>query len=446
LTVLRAAAAIALLACPGYAVVAMVARATTLYWFERWSLAFLVGTAAACALWIAFLPFYEVIQPVWLLSIVLALIALAGRSRVFTLNPPPNAAGRLGLVEIFLLAALVVELAVVAMASVRTPLGWDGLFNFELKARLAFENEPSGQLPMAYLSDTSRVWSHPGYPLLVPFAELWIYSWLGRVDQSVIKILFPLFYFSLVGLVCGAVRRLTDRRVSLAASVALGLLPPLTLLPGAASGYADVPLAAAIAGAAGCAVLAITTKSREAWWLAAILASAAVWTKNEGLLLAAAVGVSAFAAAPGRQTAPVLWMPIVAWIPWYFVQQRYGVRGEDFLPLSAGAFAENIHKLPSIAVLVGGELLRPGHWGAIWPAWGGALALTWFGRRTVSDAALVGAVAIPLVCYSAAFVMSAWPDVGEHMRWSLARLLVPVAPLALIFTVQKLWQWQPFTS
>src|SRR5258708_2504675 len=87
---------------------------------------------------------------------------------------------------------IVLQFALLTAAAMRAPLGWDGLFNQEFKARLAFEHQPQGQLPLAYFSDTSRAWSHPTYPLLVPFAEFWIYSWLGRIDQQMVKVLFPL--------------------------------------------------------------------------------------------------------------------------------------------------------------------------------------------------------------------------------------------------------------
>src|SRR5204863_1860378 len=183
------------------------------------------------------------------------------------------------------------QFLILAAAALRTPLGWDALFNWEFKARLAFEHQPQGQLPLAYLSDASRAWSHPRYPLVVPFVEFWIYSWLGHVDQMMIKIIFPLFFYAVVGAACGAVRRLTNNAwLAAAAAVALGSLPPLAAGSGAVTGYADVPLAAAITAAGSCALMALTTPRIDMFMLAASLGVVAAWTKTEGLLLTLCLG------------------------------------------------------------------------------------------------------------------------------------------------------------
>lgn len=449
--------ALGVLLAVGHALLALLVRTLKLYWFERWALAFLIGTAVTSGLWIAFSAFYDVISPVWLLSILSLLVIVAARSRIHLRYLRVPAMPKLAWLEAGLSFLLAAEFALLLLASLHTPLGWDGLFNFELKARLIFENTPSGRFPIAYLSDASRAWSHPQYPLMVPFAEFWIYSWLGRVDQAAIKILFPLFYFSLVGVLCGAIRRISDARISLAIAVAIGLLPPFTLLPGAASGYADVPLAAALAGSVSFAFLALRTGNTEAWTLAGVLSAIATWTKSEGVLLAGCVGIVALAALlwNRRSTAlkqcatnigslrsmlALLWIPLVAAGPWLLLQQRYGLPSVDFLPLSAGVMIENVGRLPAIVKLVGRELLLPGHWGLIWPAFGSALlVMIRVGRADASKWFLIGTVVLPLVLYSLVFMWSAWSDPMEHARWALPRLLVPLAPMALVFTVFTLY-------
>ena len=433
------APALAILLGVGHALVALLVRHTRLYWFERWALAFLIGTAAVSGLWLACGPFYGVIRPVWLLS-VLSVVIMGAVARLHT---PRWQRPRVRMVtgDAILSAALGAEFVALVLASLRTPLGWDGLFNFEIKARLIFESDPSGSFPWAYLSDASRIWSHPQYPLMVPFAEFWIYSWLGRVDQAAIKILFPLFYFSLIALVCGSVRRMATARVSLLTGIAMGLLPPLTLLPGAASGYADVPLAAAAVGSVCFGLLALQTKNDEAWVLAGVLSAIATWTKVEGVLLAGSVAAAAFAAlksgsAPVRTMRPLVWIPLAAALPWLVVQQRYGMASADFMPVSPAALLESVTRLQAVGGIFARELLRPGQWGVVWPAWCVAIAFVVVLRRPrPSEWFLVGSVALPLVLYLIVFTWSAWPDPLEHERTALPRLLVPVAPAALMFTI-----------
>ena len=41
--------------------------------------------------------------------------------------------------------------------------------------------------------------------------------------------------------------------------------------------------------------------------------------------------------------------------------------------------------------------------------------------------------------YVGVFTMSAWNDVTEHIRWALPRLLVALAPIALMSTVLVIW-------
>ncbi len=438
------AVALGILVGLGHAVLALVVRTTRLYWFERWSLAFLLGTCAASLAWCVLSPLYGLIAPIWVVSAFAGVAMLAG-ARVARAasgaSGEGGARGQTGALEIALCALLALECAAVLLTALHAPLGWDGLFNFEIKARLAFENIPTGRLPVGYFSDTSRTWTHPRYPLLVPFAELWIYEWLGRVDQAAIKVVFPLFYFSLIGILCGAVRRMTNLRVALLACVAVGALPPMTVQAGATSGYADLPLAASMLGAVSFTLLALSTANPEALGLAAMLSTSAVWTKAEGLLLVCALAAAAsIAKLPIRKTAVLLGMPLLIALPWLVIQGRYGMPDGDFLPVSAAVLVGNLHRLPASAVQIGRELLLPGHWGMIWVAAGALIAMMIArGRSTASDRLLAAAFVIPLILYAAVFIFSTWPDVREHVRWSIPRLLVPLTPMALMFAIRRLW-------
>ncbi len=93
----------------------------------------------------------------------------------------------------WILASLIaIEIAVLIFISFKHTLGWDGLLNWELKARYAFLND--GTIPAAYYSSDGRAFSHPEYPLGIPFTELWLYLWMGEPNQFWVKIIFPLFY------------------------------------------------------------------------------------------------------------------------------------------------------------------------------------------------------------------------------------------------------------
>ena len=76
----------------------------------------------------------------------------------------------------------------------RQSLMWDGLYNWEWKARVAFLNH--GSILLGYYSPGELF--HKAYPPLVPALEAWIYGFLGRPDQSMAKLIGP--YFCLAAL------------------------------------------------------------------------------------------------------------------------------------------------------------------------------------------------------------------------------------------------------
>jgi hypothetical protein len=461
--------AIGLLAGCGYAIVVPLTREMRLYWHERWSAAWLIGCGVGACAWFVMMPLYGWITPIWLLTAVLggvtAVVAVRGgraealryqtSSRIQALryqtssrnqvaqgfSPASRSDDHWSVVDVALAVVLMFQVAVLFLIAFRTPLGWDGLYNFEIKARLAFEHTPVGQLPLAYFSDPAQKASHPHYPLLVPFTEFWVYTWLGRIDQSAVKVLFPVFYLSLIGFVAGVVRRIANRRAATIAAIALGSLPPLTLIPGAASGYADVPLAAAVAGAISFALVGIAQTRRDAFALSAALLAVAVWTKSEGLLFALAIGAFAVALKP---VAVSMWsIPLFAGLPWTAFQFIFGQPGGDFQSVSASIFVENLHRLPTIAMLVARELVRPGHWALLFPVFFCLLAVAVKRRASAVDLLLAAIVVVPLAAYGLMYVFSAWPDMREHVGTSLSRVLVPVAPLALIFIARQLAGLKP---
>ena len=421
--------AFVLLLVLGWSVLALCVRVIELRWTERWALYFLLGAGAISLLTFWLSPLFSLIPVQWLLSVVTIGLGLftywrRGGQRAGIALPRFDDTQPRWLSELLILG-IFVQCAALVLVALQTPLGWDGLMNFELKARIAFANDPAGRLPLAYLSDTSRTWSHASYPLLVPMTEHWVYAWVGSAHQGFVKPLFPAFYLSLAGLFYGALCRMMPRSPALAGVFALGLLPSLAIGPGAAiSGYADVPLAASAFGAVAFAYLGLRTGARDYFVLAGLLLSVAVWTKREGLILAAyviaAVVTASIALARQRSSVPMVrgvrWLvltPAIVAGSWEWLQRMVAAPDGDFLPVSFETLWSHISRVPIIAGLLGRELVLLGHWALLWPVFAVTVLLSIPRLCDTSERFLVGAVAIPLgFSHSCLFLVRGQPSLN----------------------------------
>ena len=113
----------------------------------------------------------------------------------------------------------------------------------------------------------------------------------------------------------------------------------------------------------------------------------------------------------------------------------------DFVSVSVANISANFNRLPAIGDLVFRELLRPGHWGLVWPAWGIAIVLAIKYRR-IADWFLIATVGIPLGLYVLPFMLSSWPDPTEHVRSALPLFWSPRARGACVH-FRQLWnEWR----
>ena len=183
----------------------------------------------------------------------------------------------------------------------RLPLGeWDAWAMWNAKGLMLFHAPPT----LASLF-TGR-FPHPDYPLLLPLtlARLWRYA--GSAAWAVPQAVATATTLLAVLIIAGGVAAL--RGVAVGCVAGLLLLCSLFLIDHGGSQYADLPLIAAT----------LAALVSLAWWLErghptgvgggwlvvlGLTAGAAAWTKNEGLVTAAAIGlvVGVVAARRGRR-------------------------------------------------------------------------------------------------------------------------------------------------
>src|SRR5256885_544586 len=261
----------------GFGIALLVMRASTVNMVEVASLSGLFGVAVvSLLLWFGgfFLSGLALQLFVTLACVVLGFLAWRikkARPIRFALPRPANR------LEWILATLLVVELIAIFFISLKHTLGWDGLLNWEIKARYALLH--FGTLPQSYYSNPARAFSHPEYPLAIPFTELWLYLWMGAPHQFWIKTIFPLFYIAGALLIVLFVARLTGQRwLGLLIALLVPFVPFVLTSPGGVTvGYVDIPLSVFYLAALGYLLTSLQSTSREPWIIFATLLTLLPW-------------------------------------------------------------------------------------------------------------------------------------------------------------------------
>jgi hypothetical protein len=365
--------------------------------------------------------------------------AIGGSSKCSGLAKNPSAAmQRAGCnhVEITLGVLLAAQIAIIFYLSFIHTLGWDGLLNWEIKARYAFEN--GGGLPRAYFH-SGREFSHPEYPLTIPFSELWLYFWLGEANQFWAKIIFPCYYLAGVLLLVGFAARLSQRRY--AAMVAAGLLffvPQISVASGSAIvGYADFPISVFYLATIGLLIRAFTEDNSSLFYLYAVCLALLPWVKHEGLILwlvAAGCGAITFLRRKKPARYYLLLLPglliMAAWHTYLKAQQLSS--STEFLPFNLHTLLVHLNRIGPIFAAVANEFISADSWGLLWLLV--AFACICLLRRPgdFRVTLLLIALVLPIVLYASVYVFSGWPEYLVHVTVSISRLLMHVVPLGLL--------------
>jgi hypothetical protein len=272
-------------------------------------------------------------------------------------------------VEWLIASLIAIEIATFFFVSFKHTLGWDGLLNWEIKARYAFMN--GGVIPPEYYSSSARAFSHPEYPLGIPFTELWLYMWMGQPNQFWVKAIFPTFYAtgSILLALLGA--RITGRRWSgLLVAVLLPFVPLLTAGPGGVIvAYPDFPFAVIYMAALGYLLYSLG-KTDHSLSIYAGCMTLLPWFKREGLVLWVVLAALGLVVNIPRTK----WRSFVFLIPgavlvmsWHFyLMLRHTVPQSDFMRLSLRTLYENKDRILPILRASVSEAGQLGNWRIFW--------------------------------------------------------------------------------
>jgi hypothetical protein len=317
------------------------------------------------------------------------------------------------------------------------------LLAFDARAIWAFKAKAlyfeQGIYNEAFLQ-SDRLHAKTRYPQLVPLAETFIASVSGGFHESAIKLLFPCFYVSLILLVGAELGRAFDRRYALLCTGLFASLPVFTIYAngGAASGYADLPLAFYVTALATRLFRWLQDGFSGNLHLALLFTSLTVFTKTEGLALVFVVLLATALAAwliYGRSVRSLWPLPVtvvgglICLAPWFLYQARLPVVDEDFLKLlTVQNLIGGLTRLPFIVRSLVKELFLKPH---LWSLLGlSAAVLVLRSPRTAVQSRFSVLLWTPLlyvVVLSAIFMVIPW-KLEELFPVALTRLMMHVAP------------------
>ena len=321
-------------------------------------------------------------------------------------------------------------------------LAFDARAIWAFKAKvLCFEQ---GIYNEAFL-DAERLHAKTRYPQLVPLAETFVASVSGAFHEPAIKLLFPCFYVSLILLVGVELSRAFDRRYALLCTSLFASLPVFTIYAngGAASGYADLPLAFYVTALSTRLFRWLQDGSSSNLHLALLFTSLTVFTKTEGLALVFVVlSTTALAAwLAYRRSVRSLWpLPVtvlgglICLAPWFLYQARLPVVDEDIVKLlTVQNLVGGLTRLPYIILSLVRELFLKLH---LWSLLGlSAAVLVLRSPRTVVQSRFSVLLWTPLlnaVVLTAIFLVIPW-KLEELFPVALTRLMMHVAPLLFLW-------------
>lgn len=415
---------------------------------ERFTLAFILGGGiTAYMLFLTSLLVHQLAMYVTIAIIfLLALVNFYYKRRVFQVGSGEQlTAVRERPFSLWWVVPLIfIGISVIAVSWV-SDLGFDGLLTWGFKGKLAFGE---GTWPVAYFVDPWRQLSHPDYPLLIPSIEAWIYTFLGLVDEQVVKLLFILCYFALLVLFWDLSEAHVSSSTSIFYTILLATTPYLASIA-AVSGYVDVPLALYLLGATAYLHRWVKKGQDTDLLLGAVLSALAVWVKREGIVywlfnaftVVAYVLVWGHTALSWREKGNKLlrfFVPAaLILLPWFGFLKWLQVPNSDFAPISITTLWENRARVPIIVGKVVGQYVSFGRWGVAWVIWWLVTLGRWRQFSQPATLYLWSVAFFPVMGLSFVFVFSVWEPFTLHMDLSLERLFLHALPLAWYFMTRQ---------
>lgn len=357
------------------------------------------------------------------ISAVIIVIRRRRSAETVTATPEPRS-------SIALTAAVVMSIpvAVAILQTFAVPLGdYDGRTFWMLKARaIAHEESLTGPF---FRGETSRH-PHSEYPLLMPISSAVVFKLTSSDDDRTARWVFTLTAIAFLVTLRRLLRTVSSANVSAVVVSAVAWLPQFAIETdgGAASAYADIPVAAFTTVA-----LTFIARGELAVPQLAISLASLPLIKNEGAVIALVLAACALALGNRdrlrflQRSGSLTLFAIVILSAW---RAAVPLEHDENYPHLLRSIGETYGRAPTAMRELLSRMLDVDRWGLFWAIALVALPLAWKRSRRLTFNVVAAATAIAAT-YVLMYTVTNW-NIAELANSSANRLLMHVVPFAAI--------------
>ena len=376
---------------------------------------------------------------IWWVPFIVTAVYARSRSRRLNVGYGKAAVLSFSFLEKFFVGVISFEVLYVFFRTLIKPMeSYDGIAIYALKSKIFYLDK---MIPLDFFKSFADFVPHIEYPLLIPLAETQFYTFLGSLNDLLVKIIFPLYYAALLTISYSIARRFLNRKAALFIMFLFATIPQVTDF--ATNGYADIPFAFY------CSVsffyLYLWLKQNELPLLALsfIFSIFAMWTKAEGLLFAminAAVIIACMAKERRVRLTGVAYalISLCAVIAYVLGWRATGLAvNSDFSGTQVSIvskFITGLNRIPAILYEYQIQFFGPKKWNIIWILFIAGFFLGF--KKIFSKEIFPVTLAILLVFsgYSIVYIVSSAPQgFGWHLSTSGSRLFLHFVPIVILW-------------
>lgn len=190
-----------------------------------------------------------------------------------------------GALYFFLAGGILFEIFYAFFRALIKPIeAYDAVTTYAIRSKIFYLSKC---IPHDFFYNLSLLFPHADYPLNIPLSETFIYLFLGNLNDQLVKLIFPLYFMAILGILYLAVRRLSSRNYALLFTFLLATIPQFNNF--ATNAYHDIPFSFyCFAGTLFLLYWFKETAAPSFLYISAVTTALSAWTKNEGFVYCAA--------------------------------------------------------------------------------------------------------------------------------------------------------------